>query len=183
MNKRYSAILAIVAFVVLGSVPASAQTFIENWNMLGKDAGTSVFLDGQIDIPVSKTRGVRVWGLYSENWSELYASFRQNLGTHAAVTLGAGWEQDDQPWRVAATMWMGKGRFSSFLALEHGGSGFWYSYKGTAGLTQRLSVGVFSRRFVGTGPMAQVAVHGKTEVWGAYCPGSKKAVIAVSQGF
>ncbi|MGE5298388.1 MAG: hypothetical protein ACM3KM_04455 [Acidobacteriaceae bacterium] len=120
--------------------------------------------------------------MYTKGWSELYPSYYRNLTPWMTASIGAGWESAGSHLRTAASLWMGKGRFSSFLALEHG-SDFWYSYIGTVDVAKRLKAGVFSRRYVGTGPYLSVTVIGKAAVWMTYCPDSRRAVIGLKQGF
>lgn len=172
------AIAAIAVFLLAASV--SAQTFAE-FSAEIKDGKATPIYDGQVQF--GKTQGVQVWGLATEGWSELYLMYFRSLKPWVSVSAGAGVEQTEGHWRIGGTVWMGKGKFSTFLAFEDGASGFWYTYKGTFALTSRISGGLFSRRYVGTGPLVEVKVIGKTSLWTTYCPRSAKAMIGLQQGF
>ncbi|MGE5392454.1 MAG: hypothetical protein ACM3NH_01795 [Candidatus Saccharibacteria bacterium] len=181
MKKTAIAVAVIVLSLLAAS--ASAQTFVESWAVADKAGSVNLTYDGQADLKVDASQGIFIWGLGTDGWSEGYVSYYRNLSPWLQVSAGAGMEQTHSHWRTAASVWAGKGPFSSFLALEHGASGFWYSYKGTVSLSKRLAVGLFSRQFVGTGPMAQVTIIGKTAVWASYCPRSRNTVIGLVQGF
>jgi len=177
------ALLAVAILFVLVAAPVQAQTFVTFEGMQANGEEVIPALYGQLDRPIDKSQGIFVWGLATEGWREALVSYYRNLRPWLQISGGIGIEKDDSPIRFGTSVWMGKGKLFSFLAMEHGGSGFWYSYTGTYRITNRLEAGIFSRRYFGTGPYASVAVVGKTSVWGTFCPKDQKVLLGIHQGF
>ena len=180
--KKHTLIF-VALYILLAPSLALSQTFVEAMSRFDKSGNATPTFDGQFAKAVDDSQGIFVWGLTTEGWREIYASYYRNLTPWLQVSGGMGVEKADKPIRFGASVWMGKGKISSFLALEDGGSGFWYTYTGTYALSNRVQAGVFSRRFVGTGPYLEVKLVGKTSVWTTYCPKSGNTMFALKQGF
>lgn len=82
------------------------------------------------------------------------------------VSASIGRESGFAELRKAGSIWVGKGSLSALSIYEKGGSGYWYKHLATAKIYKdNVAVGVFSKRFFGTGPYLQVKA-GNLTLWG-----------------
>lgn len=158
---RYFSFVFVI-FVTL-STSVHAQTFVEG-QVLMRESTVSPQIDGQIEIP-GKLVNFYSWFLVSDSWGEALVGVSKSVKPWLWLAFAAGVETDDKPWRINPNIWAGKGRYSTFLALEQGGSGFWYKSFSTVDLVPRVSVGVHSQSFYGTGPLVQVKLGQGMKVW------------------
>jgi hypothetical protein len=158
-----------LAIVSAAAANASAQSFFESQSRF-TDSGLSPTFDAQFVVPGKKV-DFMAWALVTggddAQWGELLFGLSKNIRPWLWVGVAAGVETDKQPFRINPNIWVGKGRFSTFLAYEDGGSGPWYKSVTTVKVSNLVGVGVHSQKYYGTGPYAEVNLPGKFKVWGS----------------
>jgi hypothetical protein len=191
-------LVAVAVLFVLSAMcqPAHAQEVVSRpvsgfaEGQIRINGGTTTQLDVALDHPMKKEGlSVATWALKGSDWSEvligLTKSFtRQGKGAWASITGQVGLEQNDKPWRIGTTLWMGNAKTSALLILEEGGGGRWHKAVVTRQVFPGAKVGVMSQRFVGTGGYIEVNVAGKLSYW-AMIPVVKPngALVGVRVGF
>lgn len=98
------------------------------------------------------------FSMTSENYAEGYVGLGYSPKPWLQVGVSFGLETADNPWRVAASIWAGKGSLSLLCVCENGGSGYWYDIKPTVKVNNWLTVGFMAKRFSGVGPFIQVGI-------------------------
>jgi len=112
--------------------------------------------------------GVTAFSLTSKNWSEVYAGPEFYLAKWLNVGAKIGLETAPKSWRVASSVWAGKGPASILAIYENGGSGYWYNISATCQINKWLKVGILSKRFLGTGPQLHVSIpNTPVRIWGS----------------
>jgi len=162
--------IAIAAFLFATATAQSLETFVK-FDQNGKLANKDVNMF--FSIPLSKDT-TSFWShmkfgsfiLVEPEWGE------QNFGFEYAhkwfaVGLYAGYEQNPHIYRGCATLWLGKGRFSSFTAFELGGGkdNWWYRNITKYKASDKVSVGFQGWRFNGLGPIVEYKVINHVNVW------------------
>jgi hypothetical protein len=169
-EKMRTLILTLVLGLMLAS-PATGQTFVESQHVFA--AGEySPQLSGQV-VKSGKKADLTVWFLVSEKWGEGLVGVSKSFKPWLWVGMLAGMETSQRPLRVSPEIWVGSDKASVFVAVERGGSGWWYKSVGTVKIMSRLEVGFHSQRFYGTGPLIKATFPGKTEVWCSAVSGPK----------
>ncbi len=168
VNRSILAVMAIILFVSVS--PAAGQSVTPSfqfWSYKGQ-AGTEVNFYAERPVGSDKKFSVMAWGQKDPGWAQVYAGPTLNVSSWSSVSFCVGIEQDDRPLRLASLLWLGGRGNDSLLIVEHGGSGIWYKYTYARAVTEKVSLGVFSQRYFGTGPLLQVGI-GKTKlkVWSA----------------
>lgn len=107
---------------------------------------------------ISKKVQVFAFSLTGENWAQAYGGLLYSLKPWLTVGAAAGMETADSPWRIAASLWIGKGPVSLLCLYENGGSGYWYSVSPTVQIKKWLTVGILAKRFAGVGPLVRVSI-------------------------
>lgn len=172
-------VLTLLAFVIT-CAPARAQTFMELQN-LATGAGVDPTIDVQLELP-GRTVNAFGWFLVSEKWGEALLGVSKAVKPWLWLGVAAGLETHQDPFRVNPNVWIGKRRLSTFLALEYGGSGFWYKSVSLMRLTPRISLGVHSQRFYGTGPRVEVRFNGGYKAWASVVSGPQ-SLVGVAKSF
>ncbi len=113
-----------------------------------------------------------MWVLVSRSYSEGYLMATYSPKTWLTVSAGAGLEQAPGLWRIGGFVWTGKGRFSNFLALEHGASGPWAKNVANFQISANLGVGVTYERFKGVGSHMQWGISKRLQLHGRLYLGS-----------
>lgn len=150
--------------LILVAVPASAQTTVTpEEQFLVQSRVLTLQLDVDVEKTVSKTWTISAWGLKTADWGEFYIGLTKQITPWAALTLQAGMEQDKSPWRMAATLFLSGRNHEAFFLWEDGGSGKWYKLYVIKSAGPAL--GLFSQRYVGTGPMVQIPIGKKIKIW------------------
>lgn len=171
---RYFRLLVVTSAFLLVTAQAPAQTYIESQTLV-TDSGIHPKIDGQL-IGKGKSVDVFGWFLVTESWGEAVVGVAKSIRPWLWAAVGVGVETNDSPWRVNPNLWIGNQLASSFLTIEHGGSGFWYKSTSFVKLRSRVEAGVHSQRFYGTGPAVQISLGDGYKVWGSVVPGPKSTI-------
>ncbi|MEX1064313.1 MAG: hypothetical protein WED06_03280 [Candidatus Paceibacterota bacterium] len=145
--------LAIVALMasVTGAQAQRVSGYVESWNTVGKSGITpqiNMFVYG----PLKGKLGWSAFSLTSQSYSQAYGGLTYAPTKWLEVGGNIGLETADDPTRGAATLWLGKGKWSFLSIHETGGSGWWHRDIGKYQLTETFAVGLVSQRFRGNGP-------------------------------
>lgn len=126
-----------------------------------------------------------LWALESRSWGEVLVGYQHRFSPWLEAGVSAGLETCDQPWRTSAWVWTGRGRLSLFTVGEIGGSGGWYLIQGGVKIHPRITAGLYSRRFVGTGLYAEIAATQRLTALVAITryEGNAKTVIGLTRKF
>ena len=95
--------------------------------------------------------GMFGWALVAPGWAEAYGGVTYAPLDGLELSLGAGMEQAEKPWRTTASVFAARGRFSLFAVGEYGGSGGWYHAQLMVKANDQLSIGAMSQAFAGSG--------------------------------
>jgi hypothetical protein len=171
MTRFFRVLLAVVvlfiptvSFAQDKVMPAPVSGFVESQVRI--NAGTTTQLNAALDHPLKKKGlSVATWALKGSDWSEAYVGLTKSLSSWASVTGQVGLEQNDKPWRIAGTLWMGNAKTSALLILEEGGSGAWHKAVVSRQINPKARLGFMSQRFVGTGVYAEANIFGKVNYW------------------
>lgn len=120
--------------------------------------------------PLTGPWGFSAWLQVEKAWGEAYLGLTYSPRPWVELGVSAGIEQAAEPWRVAASLWLGYGRFSSLTIIENGGSGWWYQSVALIKATNWLKVGAMIKRFEGAGLRLDFALTPATNLWAAYLP-------------
>ena len=183
---RFTIRLVVVLGLFLGSaIPASAQGkvsgSVEVQNVLS-ESGVVPQLDAYVHGPLSGKIGWTVWMLVSKSWSEGLFGVTYAPAKWIEVSASAGLESNKSPFRGAASIWMGSGKYSFVSLHEKGGSGRWMKNVATYEVNKTLTVGVLQQSFVGVGPYAAVKV-GRMTIWGAYAVADDRGLLTAKFTF
>lgn len=155
------------------TAPARGETTVKAELRLHADGLTApptIGANAYIARPIANGWGVSAWLQLEHGWGEAYVGLTYAPRAWIELSLSAGIEQDAQPWRVAGSLWLGAGRFSSLTIVEDGGSGWWYQSVALVKVADWLKVGVMTKRFEGTGPRAELTLATGFNLWAAYLP-------------
>lgn len=150
-------ILIVLAVMIIVVSLASGSGYVEIENRINGSVVTP-------NINIFSTRNITArasifaFSLTSENYSEAYAGVSYNLRPWLNIGAGLGLETADSPWRVASSLWAGKGNTSLLVIYENGGSGYWYKAVVSHSVNQWFTIGVYMRRFIGVGPLLKVSI-------------------------
>jgi len=177
-------LLAVLVVLCLAPL-ASAQSFVEI-----EARHTPASLEPQICAWVvsdltPKRDALTVWALTTRTWGEVLVGYQYNATPWLTVGAAAGMESHQNLWRVNPWLYAGKGKYSLFLTVEEGASGFWYRAEAGYKISDRVSAGIFSRRFTGTGPYLQVTIFPKTSLFATVAHHSEgtQALVALRRSF
>ncbi len=177
--------LTVVVFMIVTAGAVQAQQapagFVESYNTV-ETTGTTPQVNVYVHGPIEGKLGWSAWTLTTKGWSEAYAGLTYAPAKWIEVSASLGLESADHPLRKAASVWLGKGRWSLLSIHEHGESGYWYRYLGTFQMTKTVAVGVNSTRLLGTGPYAEKKFD-KVALWGTYAIGDNRGVAGVRFNF
>lgn len=177
---------ALMAVLLLCLVPAvSAQSFVEA-ELRGTPNGPESQMAAWVVSDLTpKRNALTVWALATRSWGEVLVGYQHEVAPWLTLGAGAGMEAHRNVWRVNPWAFAAKGRYSLFCTVEEGASGFWYRAEAGYRISNRVTAGVFSRRFTGTGPFVQVTVAPKTSVFGtvAVHPDGTQALVALRRSF
>ena len=181
-----AAVILIMAIVVLGTCSkAHAQS-------IGLEVKTSAAGSSQLGniyaeaLNKKGNTGLFFWGLGdSGGFAELYAGPTWYPTKWFEVQFGAGVENSPGFWRVGGGAYLIDHHGNGLILWENGASGYWYKATYSYPVYHKVSVGVFSRRFAGTGPLVEVRASKSYMVWATAGPdlqdGNRlKAVIGLS---
>lgn len=105
----------------------------------------------------SKT-GLYCWAQTSRTYSQVYCGPTYSPKSWLQVGGAVGVETAKNPFRSAAFVWIGKGKFSNLLVVEKGGSGSWYRNLASFQVQKNFTLSVSTQRFSGTGPRADFSI-------------------------
>lgn len=103
----------------------------------------------------------------SKGWAQWYGGGRFVPAPWCELELGAGLEQadDEYPWRVGSSLWVGNPKVSAIGFAEYGVGGFWHRAVGlytldgvVADFTSDIKVGLMSQSDLGIGPTGDVGI-------------------------
>lgn len=150
---------ALIFVVVVGGIVSGAEAsfYVESFNKV---------VEGEV-IPVlifcpthdlNKRFQLEGFSMTGENYAEAYVGLGYSPKPWLQVGASIGLETADSPWRVAASLWAGKGPLSFLSIYENGGSGYWYNIKATLQVRNWLTIGGMAKRFSGVGPFIQASI-------------------------
>jgi hypothetical protein len=170
--KTYVAILTSVLFTLIATTTL-ADGFTEI--QMPTDV-TAITMDGGVTTSLTEEWGLGVFFLVTRAWAEAYVGPSFSPTTWIQLCLQAGIQQagDGVEPRFALSAWVGGGAFSMFSIVEfdlNGSDGLWYDMTPRWNATDWLDIGIKARRFVGIGPMVDVAIPTTpARVWVAWMP-------------
>lgn len=162
--RRFALILTML---VLLPVTAEAQTsfWAESQNHVVK-GGYTPTIDFSVTHKSSEKLGVFLWALVNDAWGEAIVGGVYTPTANVEFDLGVGLETDEDAWRTMGSLFIGGGRTSLLLVGELGGSGYWYLAETKYQMTSTVAIGLHGKRFVGFGPIIDVAVpRTKFSIW------------------
>lgn len=161
----------LVVLVLLSAIPANAQNFV-GFETQANPSGVHLLLDSWLEktwqVSDKQKLGLFEFSIASTSgFDQIYAGPAWYPRDWVQLTIGVGTEHHEHPWRVGGYLAM-FGRLGTVLiGLEDGGSGSWYLVKYTHKVSDKVSVGVYSRRFNPTGGVVEVQASKRYTVWTA----------------
>lgn len=169
-NVLFIAIAAFF-FTTATSTAQSVETFAKfdtKGNLVNKDV--NMFFS----IGLSKDT-TNIWSkikftsfiLVEPGWGEQTFGLAYAPASWIEIGLSAGFEQNPHMFRGCATLWVGKGKWSSFTAFELGGGAdnWWYRNITKYQVTEKFSAGFQGWRFNGLGPIVSYEAVKHVSVW------------------
>lgn len=164
--------IAIAAFLFATTATAqSIETFVKfdtKGNIVNKDVNMffSIGLSKDTTSFWSKVKFTS-FILVEPEWGEQTFGLSYAPAPWIEVGLSAGFEQNPHIYRGCATVWVGKGKFSSFTAFELGGGkdNWWYRNITKYQASEKFAVGFQGWRFNGLGPIAEYRVINHVNIW------------------
>lgn len=157
--KRVIMVAALT--LIIGVAPAQAATTIGVFGD-GKSLTTTMYST----IPVIGNVGIFGWSLTKTNYAETLVGLNYRFAPWGNIEVGLGLEQDPNPLRGTASLWLGTGSLSLLSTFENGGSGWWNRTVTSWQTSKWLSLGAEYRRFVGLGPRIEVTIpEASTSLW------------------
>ena len=114
--------------------------------------------------------GVFAWVLSNDpargdnRWTEIYAGPTFMPRKWIEIQIGAGGDSNHKG-RLGAGVYLGGHLGNGMLAMEQGGSGFWYKTTYSHHVAGPVALGIFSRRFGDTGPLVEVKLSKGRTLW------------------
>lgn len=161
MKRTVFVVLCLVIISFASTV--RAQSFAE-FEMKHTDGTWEPLMTAWIVKEFDFKNALTIWALTSRTWGETLVGYQRTVTPWCQTGIGIGLETDKDLWRVNPWLWIGNGHLSAYGTFEEGASGFWYLAKGGVRVHNRLVVGVYSRKFVGTGGYTEVQVEKRTSV-------------------
>lgn len=168
-------VLFIIAFIFALSASASSQsieTFLKlnsKGEIVNNDANISLAIELSSDTSnfMSKIKFTS-FILIEPEWGEQMFGLSYAPADWIEFGLAAGVEQGPTMFRGCATLWLGKGKFSSFTAFERGiGKDNWWIRNITKYQTSdKLALGFQGWRYNGIGPLIEYKVVNHVSVYG-----------------
>lgn len=163
--KRITIVASILMALGLTSI-VRAQSFVDLEARHANDAWNPSMKAWGVH-PIDQKNALTVWALTSRTWGETLVGYQRTVAPWCRTGFGVGLETHKNLWRVNPWFWVGKGRLSAYGTFEEGASGFWYLTKGGVKIHNRLTVGVYSRKFVGTGGYTEIQCEKRTSALAA----------------
>ncbi|MBX4190016.1 family 52 olfactory receptor [Candidatus Parcubacteria bacterium] len=156
-------VVALVLLVV--AAPAKAQNFVGTETEV-KSGDVVSLIDSLYGRTFNKSVGLFAWGqAQTDGWGQVYGGVVYTPKPWIALSLGTGVEKDAHPGRIGTSAWMSGHGYTLLAVYENGGSGAWYKTILTKAVTSKIAVGVFSRRFAGTGPLVEYSANKVVKIW------------------
>ncbi len=97
------------------------------------------------------------FALIQKKWAEAYWGVAYSPVKWVSIGLSAGIEQNPALYRLAASLWLGKGNTSFLLLIEKGDGldNYWYKATLTYQVTNNFFIGARAWRFNGVGPSVE----------------------------
>ncbi len=163
MIKTIISLFVLLATLV--AIPAQAQTL--TLETKAEPSGTTYVGNIYVEEVSEKKRlGMFAFGLVdSVGFGQIYIGPTWYPKKWLEVQFGAGIENHSEFWRVGGGIYLIDNHGSGLLLWENGASGYWYKATYTYPVSKRLALGVFSRRFAGTGPLVEVKASKSYTFW------------------
>jgi hypothetical protein len=164
--KKFSVVLLVL---IASFVKAQTIIMIEEMNKITGNT-VSPKLTGYVQhIPKGKQVGGFGFAQVQQKWAQcilgvVYAPRVKKLDV-LEISLGAGIEQANVPWRVQANIFLKKSNFSLLGAVEYGGGGHFYLVAPTYRVKGWL-LGARAQRYYGVGPTIGYTI-GPMTIWGS----------------
>ncbi|MFA5131107.1 MAG: hypothetical protein WC467_01655 [Patescibacteria group bacterium] len=149
------------------SIEAFAK-FDQNGKLVNKDANMA------FSIALSKDT-TSFWShmkftsfiLVEPGWGESMFGLSYAPASWVEIGLSGGFEQNPNVYRGCATLWLGKGRFSSFTAFERGvgHDNWWYRNITKYKVSDDISLGFQGWRYNGLGPIIEFGIVKHVTIW------------------
>ncbi len=123
-------------------------------------------IDGLFARPLQNNFGTFVWFQVQQGYSQAYAGLTYAPKPWIQVAIGPGLEEDKHPMRIGSYVWMGKGKVSTLVAFEDGGSGFWWKSESNYQATKNFGLGHLYEHGKGSGPKVEFSIpHTRAKLW------------------
>lgn len=181
--KRAAFVVLCLAIIGFANT-VRAQSFAE-FEVTHADGTWEPLTTAWVVKEVDSKNALTIWALTSRTWGETLVGYQRTVTPWCQAGIGIGLETDKDLWRVNPWLWVGKGRLSAYGTFEEGASGFWYLAKGGAKVHKRFTIGIYSRKFVGTGGYTEVQVEKRTSILTAVTrhQGKTQVVVALHRAF
>ncbi|MEI6529042.1 MAG: hypothetical protein WCN88_01380 [Candidatus Falkowbacteria bacterium] len=165
-------IVVILALSASASFAQSVETFLK-FNSDGKIVNNDANISFSVALAHDSTNFMSkmkftTFILVEPEWGEQMFGLSYAPAPWVEVGLAAGFEQAPRMFRGCATLWLGKGKFSSFTAFERGiGKDNWWIRNITKYQTSdKLALGFQGWRYNGIGPLIEYKVVNHISVYG-----------------
>lgn len=147
--------LVIFLALILGCLYTSAQVEIYGRYTIGKTIEPDINIYGVKKI--SEKFSFTYFALIEKNWAETCLGFAYSPKEWVSIGLSAGIETNPAIYRLAGSIWFGKGK-TSLLILGEKGDGkdnYWYKTVLSYKISEAFTVGAIAWRFHGVGPIVK----------------------------
>lgn len=173
IKNLFAAIIVMIAMTVVSSAQEGVHGTVESQNLVEKGKVTPT-LDVYVHGNIKGKLGWSVFTLNTPGWGEALVGPTYAPTNWLELSASIGVEKDAKPLRGAASVWVGKGKWSALSIHEFGGSGYWTKNIGKYQVTKKLAIGVHGQRFVGVGPYTEFTIGKHFSIWSSYPMGSGK---------
>ena len=163
MINKITALFVLLTALV--TVPVQAQTI--GLESKTTPTGTSRLGNIYVEEVSEKTHaGLFAWGLADTGgFGEIYIGPTWYPRKWVELQVGAGIENHPGFWRVGTGVFLNGHLGSATILWETGVTGYWYKVAYSHHVAGKVSLGVFSRRFAGTGPIIEVKASKSYTIW------------------
>ena len=95
--------------------------------------------------------GFYYFALINQYWAQAYGGVIFKPIDWMSVSIGAGIEVDEDPYRFNVSLHIEKPRYNFIQIYEYGGSGFWYNVQINYKINKQNYLGLVGKRYYGVG--------------------------------
>lgn len=164
--------LFVIITLLTTTLSTQAQKFtVELWNLATAESVTpigNVFVITPVGGKDSKTT-FQAFGLVSKaGFAEIHAGFGRQVHKNLSLSLSVGF-QNNGSLRLSPTIFFTKGNFTSLNIMEWSPNpdDYWWTSHQMFKISEKVHLGVMSRRYLGTGPRVEVKIVKNVTLWGS----------------